>query len=234
VGTSGTVYALHDRPTHDPTGAVAGFADGIDLFLPLVCTLNATLVTDAMARLLAVGHAAFDELALSAPPGSGGMVLVPYLGGERTPDLPDASGSLHGIRPDVTPALLARAAVEGVVCGLLEGAEALEAAGVPRATGRMIVLGGGARSAAYADVLAGLSGRPVSVPTIPEPVAKGAGILAAAVATSSGVAPVVEAWSSEAWETVVAGIDPARAAEIRNRYAETVAAEWGDDARPSG
>jgi xylulokinase len=233
VGTSGTVYALHDRSTHDPTGAVAGFADGTDHFLPLVCTLNATLVTDAVARLLAVGHATFDALALSAPPGSGGMVLVPYLAGERTPDRPDASGSLHGIRPDVTPALLARAAVEGVVCGLLAGVDALEAAGVPRTGGRMIVLGGGARSAAYADVLAGLSGRLVSIPAIPEPVAKGAGILAAVAAASSSAGSVIDAWSSETWETVVPGIDPARAAEIRQRYTETADADGGRDVRPS-
>jgi xylulokinase len=223
LGTSGTIYALHDRPTRDPSGAVAGFADATDRFLPLVCTLNATLVTDAVARLLSVDRLALDALALAAPPGSGGMVMVPYLAGERTPNRPEARGSLHGIRPDATPALLARAAFEGVVCGLLEGGDALVANGVVLAGGRMIVLGGGAHSAAYLDVLAGLAQRPVSIPSIPEPVAKGAGVLAAAARTSSGVGPVRDAWDSEPWETVDPVIDPEQARSIRRRYAESAA-----------
>jgi xylulokinase len=231
LGTSGTVYALHDEPTHDPSGAVAGFADATDRFLPLVCTLNATLVTDAVARLLSVDRHALDGLALAAPPGSGGMVLVPYLAGERTPNRPGASGSLHGLRPDATPGLLARAAFEGVVCGLLQGRDALSAAGVPPADGRMIVLGGGARSAAYLEVLAGLSGRPLSVPAIPEPVAKGAGILAAAAAASSGVGPVIGAWDSEVWETVDPALRPDQAESIRIHYAGTVEQVGGGDDR---
>ena len=225
LGTSGTFYALHDLPTHDPSGAVAGFADATDRFLPLVCTLNATLVTDAVARLLSVDHLALDALALAAPPGSGGMVLVPYLAGERTPNRPDASGSLHGIRPDATPALMARAAFEGVVCGLLEGGDALRSNGVALAGGRMIVLGGGAHSAAYLEVLAGLAERPVSIPSIPEPVAKGAGVLAAAARTSSEVGSVLEAWESEPWETVEPVIDAERARSIRRRYAESAAGD---------
>jgi xylulokinase len=227
LGTSGTIYALGSRPTHDPSGAVAGFADATDRFLPLVCTLNATLVTDAVARLLSVDHGELDALALSAPAGSDGMVLVPYLAGERTPNRPDARGSLHGIRPDATPGLLARAAFEGVVCGLLEGGDALYAAGVPATRGRMIAVGGGARSAAYLEVLAGLAGRPVTIPSIPEPVAKGAGILAAVAATLSTVDAVTSAWSSEPWGTVGPGIEADQAWTIRNRYAETVAANGG-------
>lgn len=225
LGTSGTVYALSDQPTHDPSGAVAGFADATDRFLPLVCTLNATLVTDAVARLLAVDHAGLDALALDAPAGSGGMVLVPYLAGERTPNRPDARGSLHGIRPDATPALLARSAFEGVVCGLLQGADALQAAGVPVQGGRLIALGGGARSPAYTKVLAGLAGRPLSIPSIAEPVAKGAGILAAAMASHATVGAVADAWGSEEWRTIDPGIEAVQAGAIRSRYARFVAGE---------
>ena len=97
--------------------------------LPLVCTLNAALVTEAIGRLLAVDHSGLDDLALAAPSGSGGLVLVPYLAGERTPNRPDATGTLQGIRSDVSRELLARAAFEGVVCSLLEGLDALDAAG---------------------------------------------------------------------------------------------------------
>ncbi len=224
LGTSGTVYSLRDQPTHDPSGAVAGFADATDRFLPLVCTLNATLVTDSVARLLSVDHVTLDALALAAPPGSGGMVLVPYLAGERTPNRPEARGSLHGIRPDVTPAALARAAFEGVVCGLLDGLDALRAVNAPPADGRLILLGGGARSTAYPEVLAGLSGRSVSIPAMAEPVAKGACILAAVGAASSTVGSVTDAWDSEAWSTVDPAVGPTRSEEIRHRYTETVAA----------
>ncbi len=125
IGTSGTVYAVSDAPTADPSGAVAGFADASGRHLPLVCTLNATKVTDAVAGLLGIDHAGLDELALAAPPGAGGLSLLPYLDGERTPNRPTATGVLSGLRSDVTRAQLARAAVEGVVCGLLDGLDAL-------------------------------------------------------------------------------------------------------------
>ena len=102
-GPRGPCPPSNGHPTADPTGAVAGFADATDGYLPLVCTLNATLVTEAVARLLELGHDDMDDLALAEPPGSGGLVLVPYLAGERTPDRPDATGSLFGIRTDVQP-----------------------------------------------------------------------------------------------------------------------------------
>ena len=142
VGTSGVVSTVSEAPSADPSGAVAGFADATGRFLPLVCTLNAATVLDTTARLLGVGVARFTELALSAPPGAGGLVFVPYLDGERTPDLPGAAGSLSGARHgNLTPACVARAAVEGVLCGLAAGAATLcERAGAagrrPRPPGR--------------------------------------------------------------------------------------------------
>lgn len=178
IGTSGTVYAVADHPTADSTRAVAGFADATGRFLPLVCTLNATLVTDAVARLLGVGHEKLDQLALAAPPGAG-PTLVPYFAGERTPNRPDATGSITGLRTDVTREQLARAAFEGVVCGLLEGLDALTATGVDT-SGRLFLVGGGARSAAYRQVLADLSQHEVCSSPGDELVAAGACIQAAA------------------------------------------------------
>ena len=102
IGTSGTVFAVSDTPTFDASGAVAGFADATGRFLPLVCTLNATKVTDAIARLLGVDTAGLDTLALAARPGAGGVTVVPYFDGERTPNRPDATGALHGLRSDLT------------------------------------------------------------------------------------------------------------------------------------
>ena len=126
VGTSGTVFAVSERPAADPTGAVAGFADATGRFLPLVCTLNAARVLDAAAAMLGVDHRRLSELALGAPAGAGGLTLVPYLEGERTPNRPHATGALHGLRlANSTPACLARAAVEGLLCGLADGLDAL-------------------------------------------------------------------------------------------------------------
>ncbi|MFZ0160307.1 MAG: FGGY family carbohydrate kinase, partial [Kineosporiaceae bacterium] len=130
IGTSGVVSAVASVPAADPTGIVAGFADATGHYLPLVCTLNAARVLDATARMLGVDLLRLSELALSAPPGSGGLVVVPYLEGERTPNRPDSTGALHGLRLETaTPAHVARAAIEGLLCGLADGLDALEAQG---------------------------------------------------------------------------------------------------------
>jgi xylulokinase len=197
IGTSGTIFTVARQPTADHSGQVAGFADASGRFLPLVCTLNATKVTDAVARLLGVDHAGLDALALAATPGAGGLVLLPYLDGERTPNLPDATGTLAGLRSDVTREQLARAAVEGVACGLLDGLAALTAAGVPTG-GRVLLAGGGARSAAYRRVLADLLQRPVTVVDEPEQVALGACVQAAAVLGGCAPTEVAGEWGAGA------------------------------------
>jgi xylulokinase len=184
LGTSGTVYAVSDTPTADPSGCVAGFADASGHFLPLVCTLNAMKVTDAVIRLLGIDHQGFEDLVLAQEAGCGGLVLLPYLDGERTPNRPDATGVLSGIRSDVTRGQLARASVEGVVCGLLDGLDALTIAGV-QTTGRLFLIGGGSRSAAFRQVVADLAQRPVAVPDADEHVATGACIQAAVVWTQA-------------------------------------------------
>ncbi len=191
LGTSGTAFTVSDVASADPTGTVAGFADAAGRFLPLVCTMNATKVTDSVARLLGAGQEEFDALALDAAPGSGGLVLVPHLDGERTPNRPTATGTLSGIRSDATPAQLARAAVEGVVCNLLSAADAL---GQPASDGRVILVGGAARSAAYRRVVADLTGRVVLVPSDSELVARGGAVQAAAVHLQCGFADITEAW----------------------------------------
>ena len=220
IGTSGTVYAVAERPTADPTGAVAGFADATGRFLPLVCTLNATKVTDAFARLLGMGPDEFAGAALAAPPGADGVVLVPYLDGERTPNRPDATGVLAGLRSDVSAASVARAAFEGVACGLLDGVDALATAGVPVDGGRTFLIGGGARSPAYRAVIAGLLQRPVVVPDAWETVATGACVQAAAVLSGKGPDAVAVAWGLDGGQTVDPGISAGDAAGVRAAYAD--------------
>lgn len=202
LGTSGTVYAVSETPTADATGAVAGFADATGRFLPLVCTLNATGVTDDMGRLFGLDADALSDLALSTPAGSGGVVLVPFFNGERTPNRPDATGTVAGLRHGTSKAHLARAAYEGVICSLLEGLDALVGAGVDASSGRTLLVGGGARSRAYRHVLAALSGRGVTVPDAGELVATGACVQAAATLTGAGPTEVARAWGLGTGPTV--------------------------------
>ena len=131
---------------------------------------------------------------MAAPAGAGGVVLLPYLDGERTPNRPQATGVLAGLRSSVTREQVARAAFEGVVCGLLDGLDALAAAGVDTG-GRLFLVGGGARSSVYRRVLADLSGRPVTVPTEPEAVAAGACVQAAAIVGDTTTEAVGAAWA---------------------------------------
>ncbi len=173
IGTSGVVSAISATQTADPSGLVTGFADATGAFLPLACTLNASRVLDAAARMLGVDHAGLSELALSAPAGADGLVLVPYFEGERTPNKPDATGALHGMRlANTTPAHLARAAVEGMLCGLADGLDALRAQGVP--VRRVFLIGGGAQSAAVRRIAPAVLGLDVLVPPPGEYVADGA------------------------------------------------------------
>jgi xylulokinase len=173
IGTSGTVFAAHDRPTADPSGAVAGFADAAGGFLPLVATLNAARVLRAGADLLGVDLGELDRLALAADPGAGGLVLLPYLEGERTPNRPTARGLVAGVTgANATPANLARAVVEGMLCGLADGLDALVAQGVP--VRRVLLLGGGSRSAAVRELAPWVFGVPVTLLAPAEYVALGA------------------------------------------------------------
>jgi xylulokinase len=173
LGTSGTAFAVAEAPCADPAGLVAGFADATGRWLPLVCTLNAARVLSAGADLLGVDLAAFGDLALTAEPGSGGLVLLPYLDGERTPNLPAATGNLSGItRANLTAANLARACVEGMLGGLADAVDALLAQGVTPT--RVLLIGGAAVSEAVRTVAAGLFGLPVHVPAPGEYVATGA------------------------------------------------------------
>lgn len=211
IGTSGVACAVADVPSADASGAVAGFADATGVFLPLVCTLNAARVLDAACRMLGVDHAELSRLALSAPAGADGLVLVPYLEGERTPNRPDATGAIHGLRLDTsTPAHLARAAVEGMLCGLADGIDALVAQGAR--VDRVLLIGGGARSEAVRRMAPVVFGQPVVVPPAGEYVADGAARQAAWVLSQAARPPV---WDRSGTETFDAAVVP----QVRERYA---------------
>ncbi|MCP2326771.1 xylulokinase [Hamadaea flava] len=207
IGTSGTVFGVSTVAAADESGIVAGFADATGHYLPLVCTLNAARVLDATAALLGVSHEALAELALSTR--SDGLVLVPYLEGERTPNRPDATGSLHGLTLGTsTSAHLARAAVEGLLCGLADGLDALVAQGL--SVQRVLLIGGAARNQAVREIAPAVFGRPVAVPPAGEYVADGAARQAAWALT--GQRPT---WSLSGVDVYEADPDPA----VRARYA---------------
>ncbi|HTN59899.1 MAG TPA: xylulokinase [Protaetiibacter sp.] len=178
IGTSGTVFAVTDKPVADETGAVAGFADASGAFLPLVATLNAARVLDRTAALLGVDHAGLGELALAAEPGSGGLVLQPYFEGERTPNLPDATATLFGMTlASTTRENLARAAIEGMLCGLADGLDAVRRLGVTAS--RVLLVGGAAANPAVSHIAAQVFDAPVELPEAGEYVAFGAAVQAA-------------------------------------------------------
>ncbi|WP_042434217.1 xylulokinase [Streptacidiphilus anmyonensis] len=212
IGTSGTVFAVCAAPTADPHGTIAGFADAAGAYLPLVCTLNAARVLDAAASTLGVDLAEVSRLALSAPLGAEGLTLIPYLEGERTPNLPDAAGSVHGLRlANATSAHLARAFVEGMLCGLADGLDALAAAGVP--IERVLLVGGGARSEAVRRIAPAILGRTVSAPPPGEYVADGAALQAAWTLAGQPEPPRWRGGEAEVHEA-------APALWIRERYRE--------------
>ena len=178
LGTSGTAFAVSTTPTHDASGEVAGFADGTGYFLPLVCTLNAARILDAATRILGVTHEELGELAVKAEPGANGLTLLPYFEGERTPNRPDATGVFSGMNlNNSNPSDLARAMIEGMLCGMADAVNSLEKLGVE--VKRILLVGGAAKNPAVGKIASAIFGREVLIPPPGEYVAIGAAKLAA-------------------------------------------------------
>lgn len=191
LGTSGTVYAVSEHRPTDPTGTVSGFADAGSRWLPLACTLNCTLAVDRLASLLARDREAVE-------PG-GSATLLPFLDGERTPDLPYASGLLHGLRHDTTGGQVLQAAYDGAVFALLEALDLVLAGEAPGDAGRdvpVLLIGGGAKGTAWRETVRRLSGRPVQVPRAEELVALGAAAQAAGLLLGEDPAAVARRWET--------------------------------------
>ena len=215
IGTSGVVSAVAPQRTADGSGAINGFADATGNALMLAVTLNAARVLDAAREVLDVDFDELAELALQAPAGSDGLVLVPYLEGERTPNRPDATGTLHGIRlATSTRAHLARAYIEGMLCGLADGLDALRAQGV--AVERVMLIGGAAQSPAVQQIAPQIFGLPISIPEPGEYVADGAARQAAwTLAVAADQDADAPAWSTTIATTLAADPRPV----VREQYA---------------
>jgi xylulokinase len=173
LGTSGTAFAVSDTPTHDSSGSVAGFADATGRYLPLVCTLNAARILDAACLMLGKTHDEIAALALSAKPGAGGLTLLPYFEGERTPNRPNATGVFSGMNiSNSNPADISRAMIEGMLSGLADAVDSLVSLGVN--VQRILLIGGAAKNPAVPLIASALFGREVLVPPAGEYVANGA------------------------------------------------------------
>jgi xylulokinase len=191
LGTSGTAYAVSERRTCDPSGIVAGFADATGRFLPLACTLNCTLAVDRVAELFGLDR---DDVAPS-----GEVVALPWFDGERTPDLPNAAGTIAGMRHDTRPQQVLMAAYEGAIASLLDAVDAIaEQTGGLDPAAPLVVLGGGAKGRTWVEVVRRLSGRPVLIPDAQELVAIGAAVQAAAILRDEDAGAVATRWGTRA------------------------------------
>ncbi len=176
-GTSGTIYASTSRPVVDPRGEIAAFCDSTNRWLPLLCTMNVTVATEMVRRDFDLDHTAFEKTAAKAPPGSDGLLLLPYLEGERTPNVPDGTGVFFGARPATfTAPHFARATMEGVTLGMNYGLQRLAELGV-RAT-QVRATGGGAKSRLWRQIMADVFNAEVVTLQVSEGAAFGAAIQA--------------------------------------------------------
>ena len=197
IGTSGVVYARSDTPVHDYAGYVCSYADATGEHLPLVATLNAARNLHVGAGLLGCSYTELSDLALTARAGAEGLTLLPYFEGERTPDLPDARGSMHGATlTNLTRANFARAVVEGTMASQVAMLDALNECGV--AVDRLLLIGGAAKNPAVQQVLSQMVSLPIGIPAADEYVARGAAVQE--VAALDGAFP--------SWPVDVAALDP--------------------------
>ncbi|MGW8376283.1 FGGY family carbohydrate kinase [Streptomyces sp. ODS28] len=214
LGASGSVFAVHHEALADPTGTITSYADATGMHLPAVRTLNATRVLRGTAQMLGTDLDGLSELALQSTPGASGLVMLPYLEGEATPQLPHTAGSLHGLRREsMQPEHLARAAVEGMLCGLADALGVLRARGVE--VRRVFLLGQAAGLPAVQAAAPGLFGAQVVVPQPADYTALGAA-RQAAWAVQGGAEP--PRWPAPACQIFEPGEELPVGQAVRQQY----------------
>ncbi|WP_269801619.1 FGGY-family carbohydrate kinase, partial [Desertihabitans aurantiacus] len=219
LGTSGVASTVAADPVLDPSGAVNGFADATGRWLPLACTINCARILELAAGLLGVGYDELAGLALAAPAGAHGLSFLPYLDGERTPNRPDARGTMHGLTTSTTREDVARAAFEALLCSVADAVQALDQVTGVRTTAVSMV-GGATKSPAVRALAPAVLGVPVTLPPDGEYVARGAARQAAWVLSGAEQPPVWELEGTS--ETLEADATPdvlAAYRELRDRTA---------------
>ena len=218
LGTSGTIFAVSEHPAADATGIVAGFADATGRYLPLAATLNCTQAVDRVASWLGLDR---DDVQAAES-----VVMLPYLDGERTPNLPLASGTIRGLRHATTPQQVLMAAYEGAVTSLLVAFDAIDrAVGGLDPAAPLMLIGGGARGRTWREVVGRLTGRAILVPDAAELVAVGAAVQAAAVLRGEDPSAIAARWNSAAGARLKpVPVDHARLELVRAAVDELIAA----------
>jgi sugar (pentulose or hexulose) kinase len=176
-GTSGTIYACSEKPVIDPSGEIAAFCDSTNRWLPLLCTMNVTVATEMVRNDFGMEVKMFDATVAKSRPGADGLILLPYLEGERTPNVPDGTGVFFGVTPKTfTPEHFARAAMEGVTLGMNYGLRRLAELGVkPR---QIRATGGGAKSKVWRQIMSDVFNAEVVTLKVGEGAAYGAALQA--------------------------------------------------------
>jgi xylulokinase len=189
LGTSGTVFAFSAEPVIDPEGEVAAFCDSTDRWMPLVCTMNVTVATEQVRKLFGWTHEELEAQIRTVGAGSGGLLFLPYLNGERTPNLPKGTGVYHGLTSaTMAPAHMACAVMEGVTLGLAYGLNRFRQLGIEPAEIRLT--GGGSKSAIWRQVCADVFGVPTVCLQSAEGAALGAALQAAYTAANTEGKPI--------------------------------------------
>ncbi|MFJ6940864.1 FGGY family carbohydrate kinase [Streptomyces sp. NPDC101132] len=223
LGASGSVMAVHHEPLFEPGGTITSLADATGMHLPVVYTSNAVRALRGTAELLGTDLEGLSALALKSTPGAHGLVLLPYLEGERTPNLPHTAGTLSGLRRDsMKPEHLARAAFEGMLCGLVDALDVLRGRGVE--IRRVFLLGAAAELPAVQAAAPGLFGTQVVVPQPADYAALGAARQAAwALGVQQGaLAPhTPPAWQGAVAQVFEPGDELAAGQAVRQQYAAT-------------
>ncbi len=218
LGTSGTIYAYSATPVIDPTGEVPGFCDSTDAWLPLICTMNVTVATEAARKLFGWTHAEFNEAVATVPAGAEGLLFLPYLQGERTPNLPHGTGVFHGLTPAHDDARAPGSGDDGgghPRPGLRSAAHAQTSASRHR---KIRLTGGGSKSAAWQQICADVFQSRVVTLVEAEGAALGAAIQALALAQPK---KTVTEWSNalvELNETEATVPDESRASITLRRW----------------
>jgi D-xylulose kinase len=223
LGTSGTGFAFSSTPAVDPLGEAAAFCDSTGAWLPLVCTLNAAGATEWGRNLFTLDRAGVEGALSDTEPGAGGLVFLPHLGGERTPNHPSGAGAFAGLRTGHGPNHFMRAVVEGVTFGLRYALKALERSGI--APAEVTLVGGGAASESWGQICADIFELPVARPEVDEAAAMGAALQARAAVGQQRVtdwAPRI----ARRWEPVdhpslkesAAAVDELRAAALERGF----------------
>lgn len=185
LGTSGVIYAHAERPVRDLPGrlhtmcAATGSARGAGAWSITGCMLSAAGSLHWARETLfpGVSYGALMAEAAAVPPGSGGLVFLPYLTGERCPYAdPMARGGWIGLTARHTRGHLVRAILEGVSFGMAQIMDLARSIGVR--VERVRIGGGGAKSALWRQMQADLYGLPVAVTNTEEGPGYGAALLA--------------------------------------------------------